>query len=387
MKSIGLTAERKHIKGHQDKEQEIQCLAWPAQLNCVCDHIATQQLADTPLYTKVIKNPFCNAYVSISGESVTGQIRKALFDAAGRPRLRTYLLDHFHWSEDVFEEVHWNALLSAVCGLSAPEHLFVVKLSFKLLPVGFRLQQRQAHMPPQCPSCEAPMEDDWHWILCESRDAWRQEQAQLFSALLVSLKTNPSLTFIAKRAYASLLSSGDCSFEDAELSVDETSLISSQASIGWDNMLFGRFSVEWSRLQDVHIAEEKLDGRFFSGPAWTSKVTQHIWRALHSLWKIRNTDLHGVTFTENETTRRTRIEPIVRQLYSRIYDLAPSDRAMFRKPLDERLQQPLSIIETWLSIVQPALDTALRDHDDFDDRSRRSDDTEEMLRELDAPPG
>ena len=31
---------------------------------------------------------------------------------------------------------------------------------------------------------------------------------------------------------------------------------------------------------------------------------------------------------------------------------------MLRKPLNERLTQPLSIIETWLSIVEPAFEAA-----------------------------
>ncbi len=79
------------------------------------------------------------------------------------------------------------------------------------------------------------------------------------------------------------------------------------------------------------------------------------------LWKLRNTALHGVTFTESEATRRTRVEPLVRQLYNRIYEVNPSDRVMFTKPLDERLKQPMSIIETWLSLIQPAFDAALTD--------------------------
>ena len=152
-------------------------------------------------------------------------------------------------------------------------------------------------------------------------------------------------------------------------------------------MLYGRISVEWARIQDDYIAEQHYDGKYFSGPDWTSKVMLYIWRALHDLWKIRNTALHGVTFTENETTRHARIEPLVRQLYHRIYELAPSDRVMLRKPLDERLKQPLSIIETWLSIIQPAFAAARTDSDNDDDRSQRSEDTFDALLDTYAPSG
>jgi hypothetical protein len=37
---------------------------------------------------------------------------------------------------------------------------------------------------------------------------------------------------------------------------------------------------------------------------------------------------------------------------------------MLRKPLDERLDQPLNNIETWLGLVQPALKAARNSDDD-----------------------
>jgi hypothetical protein len=186
---------------------------------------------------------------------------------------------------------------------------------------------------------------------------------------------------ILMRAYKSILSSGTFNFDDANLTPNEAWLVDSQSAIGWPQILNGRFSVEWSRLQEMHIDEEKIDGRYFSGCTWTSKVTQHTWHSLHDLWKIRNTALHGEIFSESEATRRSRIEPIVRRIYARIYELPDSDPDMLRKPLDERLAHPLSIIETWLSIVQPAFEAAR--HRDTD--VSMSDD-EHSLDPLDTPP-
>ncbi len=55
---------------------------------------------------------------------------------------------------------------------------------------------------------------------------------------------------------------------------------------------------------------------------------------------------------------------------------------MFTKPLDEWLKQPMSIIETWLSLIQPAFDAARTD--DAGDLSDRSDDSSEARRTLGA---
>ena len=95
--------------------------------------------------------------------------------------------------------------------------------------------------------------------------------------------------------------------------------------------------MEWARLQELHIDEEKIDDHYFSGKTWSTKVTQHIWRLLCALWTVHNTALHGETFTESEATRRTRIEPLVRRLYRRIYELPPTndDRQLVHRTLTQ----------------------------------------------------
>jgi hypothetical protein len=56
---------------------------------------------------------------------------------------------------------------------------------------------------------------------------------------------------------------------------------------------------------------------------------------------------------------------------------------MLCKPLDERLAQPLSIIETWLSIVKPAFEAAKYSSDED---SMREHEEELNLSYPDIPP-
>jgi hypothetical protein len=144
IQQLDLQITCKHVKGHQDNaESRLEVLPWPAQLNVVCDHLAYHQLHISKLNPTVLLNPYCHAYVTIRGKGVTGQICKALFDAAGRPPLRTYLLAKEHWSDETFQQVNWGATLSAICGLTIPEH-----------------HQRASNIPPHCPSCDTALKDD-----------------------------------------------------------------------------------------------------------------------------------------------------------------------------------------------------------------------------------
>jgi hypothetical protein len=45
IEQLDLRITRKHVKGHQDDaESQLQVIPWPAQLNVICDNLATHQL-------------------------------------------------------------------------------------------------------------------------------------------------------------------------------------------------------------------------------------------------------------------------------------------------------------------------------------------------------
>jgi hypothetical protein len=76
-------------------------------------------------------------------------------------------------------------------------------------------------MPANCPSCEAPTEDDWHWISCPARQSWRTRQAQFLSTRLDRLKTHPGLKLLLLCAFCALTAGDACDFANASLDADE----------------------------------------------------------------------------------------------------------------------------------------------------------------------
>jgi hypothetical protein len=272
-----LQLSQQHVKSHQDKDQpDTLKLSWKAQLNILCDRLATRQLAVCPLITRVTPNPYCNAYIAHGDKTISGQLRKSLFCAASQPIARDYLIQRYQWSPEIFAAIAWDPCHAAINSLTTPDHRFVTKLIHKLLPIGFRLKQRQAHMPSGCPTCDAPVEDDWHWITCPSRLEWRTKQATALSHCLVLLKTEHGLKIIFLRAFKALLTTGNFAIPaTATVSASEQAVVDSQSAIGWQHLLFGCLSKSWLSAQDAHIAAEALDPSKSSGATWATAVTKH----------------------------------------------------------------------------------------------------------------
>jgi hypothetical protein len=72
---------------------------------------------------------------------------------------------------------------------------------------------------------------------------------------------------------------------------DVRQAIRQQNEIGWRQVINGRFSIEWSRIQDDYYARPRLQKRNNdrrSGHRWQIKLIQLIWTEWDKLWKIRN---------------------------------------------------------------------------------------------------
>jgi hypothetical protein len=167
------------------------------------------------------------------------------------------------------------------------------------------------------------------------------------------------------------------------LTKSEQAVVTSQTAIGWQHFLFGRLSKEWSTAQRLHIMAEDQNADKYSGPAWSAKIITHLWRAILAHWGVRNEALHGVKVTAS--TKRARIKPLIRQLYARKHELLRHDQIMFRKPLETRLQQPLSVLSVWLSVATPAFRSARLDTDDEIDDDVSTEPPESVIDDHEPP--
>jgi hypothetical protein len=65
--------------------------------------------------------------------------------------------------------------------------------------------------------------------------------------------------------------------------------IATQASFGWGNFLWGRITTKWRNLHEcVTQAKSKMQSL-----TWAKKLINILWNYIDSLWKHRNSVIHG----------------------------------------------------------------------------------------------
>jgi hypothetical protein len=97
---------------------------------------------------------------------------------------------------------------------------------------------------------------------------------------------------------------------------DVRTLIGSQKAIGWRQILRGRFSQEWQRLQNVYSLKHKRKSAYTrTGDCWQRQFIKVIWESWYQLWSLRNGEVHGTTAETRVRAQRREVERQLLDIY------------------------------------------------------------------------
>jgi hypothetical protein len=136
-----------------------------------------------------------------------------------------------------------------------------------------------------------------------------------------------------------------------------THLITKQHRAGWDQLLYGRFVLEWAELQEDFLTSLPKRSKYHSGKTWVSGITQIIWKHVYEAWLLRNDAQHGVDTATREIALATMARKQTAALYEIRADVLPRDHSLFYSNIEEHHErEPTSRgINQWLTTWQPVI--------------------------------
>jgi hypothetical protein len=132
-----------------------------------------------------------------------------------------------------------------------------------------------------------------------------------------------------------------------------------QAAIGWDQMLYGRWSEHWRILQQQHIYNNNISCNPRNNDiGWITCHITLIWNELYSAWKLQNQDRHG---KEEELQCQIKLDQIKRQILV-LYHLQPlcnltnHRKWFYANPEEHFLREPsLTQLQNWVTTYEPLI--------------------------------
>jgi hypothetical protein len=384
-----------HVKGHQDQGDGQQMLSLEAKLNIRADKLAEEfQSQSDHKHQRVPMIQGTAIAVHVNGKTIHSKVGKFVSKVVGKTmlasRLKRKMREHNAELTDAdFDQIDWEGHRLAIHGHR--EHsTFITKFIHGQLPVGKRVHlYNQVDYNHQCPSCHEDQEDTLHMLRCRHPDrvAWQQ-------TLMTALREHAAKTDTAEILLDLMMEGLSAWFADTPLhftrhngAADVQRIIDHQEAIGWEQLLFGRWSSFWHSKQNSYIHNMGINHkRKNHGSSWTSGFIKVIWKHCHEQWKFRNQVLHGI---DAETRLAARLVVCKRRLVS-MYELKdkcfPNEQiGWFHSTADEHVQKEPRLYqqECWLSTFTPMI---LRRSREFHDRRNRQQSTmERWVRRIRVP--
>ncbi|KAG7374486.1 hypothetical protein IV203_013581 [Nitzschia inconspicua] len=264
-----------HIRGHQDTQVALDKLSRPAKLNVQADKLAGsyQHLSSH----KNIQAPMIegtNCHLIYDGQTVASKHRKHIRDHRRTKELKTYIKQKTGMSEAAFADIDRQSHERSVNTFKDGPHIFLVKFLHGWLPVGKLVSRyNPVKYPSACPSCDEPVEDSKHFLTCLNPEhrKWRVTLTTSLRHRCESVDTDPALLDL-------LLWGLNHWIQGAPIPAHRVPewiahLLHSQTTIGWDNLLLGRWSKHWTTLQLQYLQRNHIEVKNKNhGLLWSSNI-------------------------------------------------------------------------------------------------------------------
>jgi hypothetical protein len=344
-----------HVTGHQDRKTAYNNLPLPAQLNVDADALAGSFEYETSKDpTRIPRIEGNTAQLHFHGGTVSSNYRRALRKVCSRPSLKAHILKRNGWTERQYNYIDWD-----VHGLNIRKHYyrkhFFIKYIHDWLPLGKLLSKYKPENLSKCPSCTEPIEDRTHFLRCKERSQWHDDLHIELQIFLDQNNTRPALADI-------LQDSLHCWLADHPVVLSGyptlfTSLIEKQNAVGWDQLLLGRFVLEWKELQEDYLSTLSKRDKHQTGTTWVTQVNTIIWKHVYLNWKHRNSVQHGVDAASREAILLDSAKRETEALYDIRDEVLPRDHDLYYGTIDEHMERETTSrgLRQWLNTWKPVL--------------------------------
>jgi hypothetical protein len=190
--------------------------------------------------------------------------------------------------------------------------------------------------------CNHEAETQSHFITCmdiRSENGW-QQAATTIRQRAVKLGVDPILTRLLTNTIQSWRTTPHPA-TPTFLSCEYLRLFRQQSLIGWDHILKGRLTKQWSICQNRFAGTSQ-------GINTIGKLVATVFTQILILWKTRCDAQHGATQLDIDNKLKFHLAPQIHALYASKSKLNTIDREQFNTPIDTIMALPIQQLEHWI---------------------------------------
>jgi hypothetical protein len=360
-----------HLHSHQDTQKAIAELPFPAQLNVLCNEMATNQLKrqEATDVGRTLTSPLLprtlNVEVTFAQQVISSHYVARLRESISLASHRSFLQAKYKWSDEVWTSIAWDAFMTSARRTTRPQQANWSKLVHNWLNLGSQREKfgsggTTLEIERRCPFC-TQAEDFTHLLTCEDPRALKfRYDAMIPLRRVLSTSACGSTLLRAIKAWTLHpfvqinLDSDDAERLDDDFapraSIDRA--MGSQNHIGWIGLFRGFVSREWGQF--YHATDTTSpDARRTHSDKTLTEVILAVQDYSLALWQSRNAVLHE-RGSDSLLIVHAALNHSISQLYSLRHTFSPILQSYFTLPLEDRLRRSPRQRKRWLQLARLA---------------------------------
>jgi len=293
--------------------------------------------------------PTALPHIVVHGQTIVRNAPGALRHAATTPDYHTYLKAKYELSDAAIDGINWQMVKLSIRQLTLADQTRIQKFIHDWLPLKGASHTASATNSNLCPHCKREPETIWHFLECQqpSRTARFLQLQAAITQLHLKHRIDPHLTQLYWQGLQTIRR--DEPIDDQLEHYPETyrHLFLAQSDIGWDQLYYGRISVQWARLVTINSNYTTNGDQFYA------TATGIVWQYILDCWTQRNQALHDPQ----------EVPPDARVLADQVHQIlemaqANPELATLLPPQPEAtiLQKPIRLLRQWAQRGKTHLD-------------------------------
>ena len=351
-----------HVKSHQDDKIHLDRLPFAAQVNVLCDRMASNQLKRQRFnewertQSHAIPTRHLPVAIYYDGQIVSSHYVSNIRSEICADRHRDYLQAKYHWTDQTWAWIAHDSLALCAQRTTLKHAANRSKLIHNWLNLGLQrakvgnLTNPVARCCPYC-SCD---EDFTHLLSCAAPKA-RKAQYDALLKFRKAIEGPPGAAAILRAvkqwtqgpSNQVTIAPGVLAYEPAIARA-----LTTQNQIGWTHFFRGFLSLDWGYICSPTDTTPPA-ARYTRATKYVATVIQAIQNYSLALWTSRNEALHANSPDTNAIAHALLHQDIT-QLYEIRDTFSPILQSYFSLPLEDRLQRPIRHQQRWLHLARLA---------------------------------
>ena len=290
--------------------------------------------------------------ICLMGNRVCNHLQAYLRESIEGAKAVEYWVDKKNrFTEESFFATDWHALEKAMDAVTTKRQQWVTKFESGCCATGKMMHIWKQRLIPNCPRCNAAVEDSSHILQCPSASSmtvWETSMDKI-KQWLIDTHTCPDLSKILITALAQWKQGKDI-VQPNNLQGERSYILwKEQLRIGWRNALGGSISKLWGEIQQEHY---KLIGSRKLGATWASGLVEQLWLIAWEQWKDRNETLHNTPLAADLSGLLSLDRSIRREWSQGTENMPRRVKVRFPKKIETLLVKPLETKKQWFSLVR-----------------------------------